>query len=382
MKQLQNILAAICVMLVFTQCDPYEVPAPAGAVDPVFYVRGELDGNDINWESDGNTFLASGSVSDYWNNVYGYGSQMTNVECEDIGGCVPSIKLEVRGNNEFNAAVTPQPYPFRFYNGPDSMDVYTITIHPEARGELEGCEWIINSSETLTTQGSDPLVLKRDQNDDSFFTLKLISSHIGGCTSEIEDIIYLPHHGCRAEIAVTELDAPNHLLFDAKATGNFGFKYDWTFESGPMASSQEVEYRINEIPMDGIETVLLEIESAGCSARRVRNQVVDSSALCNINFNYEVETAVFTSPETEPSDLGTVTVVYQDEMNNVYRSQIIEQPDWSSYNIIEVGDNYIDPLSGSVSQHTVIQTEFSVLLSNEKMGTIELRNCQAILPIR
>jgi hypothetical protein len=77
-----------------------------------------------------------------------------------------------------------------------------------------------------------------------------------------------------------------------------------------------------------------------------------------------------------------VTVVYEDEMNNVCRSEIIEQPEWSAYNIIEVGDNYVDPLSGSVVQHTVIQAEFSVLLSNEIMGTIELRNYQAILPIR
>lgn len=114
----------------------------------------------------------------------------------------------------------------------------------------------------------------------------------------------------------------------------------------------------------------------------MRNQIVDSSALCNINFSYKVETTPFNPPVTLNSDYGTVEVLYLDEMGNIYRSETQLQPQWATYEVLEFTDDYIDPITGSEVLYNTVNLEFNVILHNEIMGNPEFKNCVAVLPIR
>ena len=380
MNRVKSILFGLAAVFSLSQCDPYELPEPAGSENPKFFIQGQLNGEDINWKSDGETFLASGFIDERGTEVFGYGSQMKTVNCDGQNDCGPYLQLSIRGNAQFE--IDAKPYPYRFLDIPAPIDQYEATIYPEANTGLTSCEWIIDGTETITTRGEDPLVIERDQNDSSTIHIRLISNHTSGCSTEIEDFVYLPHHGCRADIKTKELSALNHILFEAKATGSSAFDYAWRFESGPTASSEEVNYKFNSIPTDGIETVLLEIEGNGCKAQNVRNQVVDSSALCNINFSYDVATTTFNPPITQNPDYGTVEVMYMDEMGNLYRSETQLQPDWVKYEVVEFANDYVDPITGKQVLYNTANLDFSVVLHNEIMGNIELINCTAVLPNR
>ena len=258
MNRYKSILLGLLSVFLLSQCDPYEIPEPAGSENPKFLIAGQLNGEDINWESDGETFLASGFIDDRGTDVKGYGSQLNNVSCDGQPNCGPYLQLSIRGNDQFE--IEAKPYPYRYLDIPAPIDQYEVTIYPEANTDLLSCEWILDSSETITTSGSDPLVIERDQNSESAIHIRLISNHVSGCVTEIEDFVYLPHHGCKADIKAKELGALNHILFEAEATGSTAFDYAWSFESGPTASSDQVNYQFNSIPVDGIETVLLEID--------------------------------------------------------------------------------------------------------------------------
>jgi len=381
MNRFKNILLAVTGLFLLTQCDPYELPEPAGSNEPVFFVQGQLNAEMIDWQSDGETFLAEGSIRSLGNDVYGFTSTLKDASCE-AESCGPYLQITLRGTEQYQESVETKAYPYRFLHMPIPVDIYSIELTPEANTNLISCEWVIDSSETYITNGSEPLTLERDQNDPSSIHVQLTSTHVGGCITQIEDFVYLPHHGCSAQITTKQLGGLSHQLFEAMAEGSTAFSYAWSFESGPTASSQEVNYQFNSVPADGIETVLLAVDGNGCRAQNVRNQVVDSSAACNINFSYEVETTIFTPPFTPGQDLGTVEIVYADEMGNLFRSEIVEQPDWTSYKIIDIQNDYVDPLTGQMFSYSIAEIEFSVRLENAVAGNKEFRNCKAVLPIR
>lgn len=380
MKRIPNIYFGLVIALIFSQCEPFEVPEPAGSNDPVFVLNGNIDGNLVDWKSDGETYLANGFIARYGENIFGYGSQFSSVDCDSGMRCGPQISIAIRGAEAFD--VETKPYPYRLIKSPESVDVYEITLFPEPSSSLESCVWTIDGSQTITTQNSQPLVFNRDQNDSSIIRIDLVSNHSNGCTTQITDYVYLPHHGCDSKINTRALSSINHVLFQADAIGSSAFDYMWEFESGPMASTKDVEYHFTELPNDGIETVMLHTEGAGCETEHIRNVVVDSTVLCNINFNYTIETTTFTPPYTASPDYGTVEITYTDELGNIYHSNNMEQPEWANYNVLEYADDYIDPLVSTDIQFEKVTVEFDVLLFNETLGTIEVRNARAVLPFR
>jgi hypothetical protein len=362
-------------------CEKYELPVLDGATTPQFYSKGTINGTSFEWLADGSNFSVGSS---YLNDDLGatiYSGMLYSAEC-NTAECEPKFEVQVRGTEDIDNGMKAQPYAFRFLPQSAIKESFVVTIQPEGLGDLISCEWLIDSAESYTTQNNDPLIFERSMDDPTQIYVRLTAHFSNGCTSYINDFVYLPTHGCRVDIAGNQLSSPKHLNFRAQAEGKWAYNYFWEFESGVQASSKEIQYLFNEIPSDGIETVLLMIDGDGCKAQSKLNQVLnDSLAECNINFSYKLETkTIVTDPAPAEIDLQTVEMYYTDELGNRFSSLATEQPEWSVFNITNVED-YTDPVILNHLRSKKIEVDFSVRLSHPVMGNLDFRQGRMVMPV-
>lgn len=374
----QNIIYLICApALVLFGCKEFQVPDPEGPEAPIFYAEGALDGADFRFQADGETFDAFSTYSTDSLGVYSYTGELRSIGCEGTN-CGPRLEVRVRGSEDIDADLQPEPYAFRSMHDADERRtrLYTVTVTPEVVGDVLSCDWLINGSKMITTDGNAPLVILRTSDEPTFFRLQLTAHFSGGCESVIEDMVYLPSHGCSTEVSVSLLDSAQHLLYKAVPEGQEAYEYAWTFDNGVMASTLEVEYKYTSVPASGADQAKLIITSTECTAQRVHNQIIDPSLVnCLANFSYSVET------ELAPinADLHTVEIDYVDEQGVLYQSSLIDQPDWASFMVLGVVDYYDRVIDRDLRSKST-SADVSVLLKGPD-GTIELRDARVVLPL-
>lgn len=356
---------------IFSSCKKFELPEEGERVSSVFYAKGLLNDEPFAMEVDGIASEAISSWSEDSLGVYSYIGKLQNPGCSSQP-CGPALEVRIRGEKDIDAGIKTGSYAYRHA----ATDV-TVVVEPEFLGTALSYDWQFNG-DSGTNAANEPLVFVIKSDFEKEYPIRLVAHFAGGCTSVIEDYIYLPSHGCSADIGVTQLDS-NHLLFHALPTGQQAYKYSWTFESGPTASSKEVNYFFGNPPADGVEDVLLTIEGNGCVARKRLKQVVNPESVnCNVNLSYYT----YSVPAPASPDLHTVEVIYTDNQGKTYESRTVEQPGWTRFTILS-SEDYHDPVVEPVKRSKKISATLDVrLLSLSSDSTIiELRNVEMVLPV-
>lgn len=368
---------ALIGLFLLSGCQQFEVPDPDGPLAPIFSAEGQLDGTAVSFDADGESFDALSNYSIDSLGVYSYTGELRSVGCE-VETCGPRLTVRVRGTEDIDAGLTARPYPVRTPDPEkERLELYTVTISPEVFGNVQTCEWLIDGTETVTTNGTEPLILERTSEDPTSFTLSVTASFVGGCQSFIEDVVYLPSHGCDVDIAVRN-DGGYLFTFDAITEGQDAFDYFWEFDDSVFASSSEVFYPYSNIPASGIDHVRLVAEGNGCTVQSRLNQIIEPASVdCNVNFSYSIETEF--GPEVPVLDLATVEVEYVNEQGELFQSNLVDQPGWASFEVLEVV-NYYDNLIDRDQRNKSVRARFSVLLGGVS-GEIEMRDMDMTLPM-
>jgi|GEM_PF-490649 len=369
------------LVLAFVSCKEHTPPDPIGSETPVFSSEGEIDGVAVKLTADGENSIAEAQTFKDSLDTYVHQGMIKNASCQ-VDLCGPAFLLNVRGNVSLDQSVMAEPYAFRHIDQtPVVTEYYTVRISPEGLGTPEKCTWTIAGTEIETTSGLEQLVLERTSNDPTYIEIDLVAEFAGGCSSEISNHVYLPSHGCDVTIEVDDLGADTYL-YKAIATGKTGFDYNWRFESGARASSEEVHYFYENIPADGVETALLQVESETCEATRRWNQVIDEPlAECNINFNYTIETIADTvKPVLTDPDVNTIELTWVDASNTHYFSTYTSQPGWAYFHIESVED-YEDASMPDTETSKKVSVRFSCLMESLDGEQIEVRDMEMTLPV-
>lgn len=372
----------VIIALLMVGCTPFTEPIPSASTVPVFYMTGSMNGNSFAYVSDGENYRSESSQFKDSLNVSVFSGRIVSMNCTSIP-CFPSVEFSLRGNSNIHESVVAEPFAIRYMKDytPTETSLYTITLSPEALGNPTVCTWVIDG-EVYETQGLNTLSIERSSEDSSAVWVSLTAQFAGGCSSSIENYVYLPHHGCSAQIKSRSLSAPQHKLFEAKTTGKPAFDYQWSFESGVTAHSVEVEYFFNSTPSDGVETILLQVDGDNCRATWSRNEVInDSTADCNINFNCSIETEITVSePPVIEADMHSIELVYVNDYGQKFWSISAEQPAWAYFNIEDVQD-YTEPLTGSLPHAKKVEAAFSMMMKAKNGDIIELKDCRLVLPV-
>ncbi|GAB5539468.1 MAG: hypothetical protein Salg2KO_15710 [Salibacteraceae bacterium] len=382
MKVLINIthVLGILAALLLAGCNTYEPPIPAGSTTPIFYAKGEINGAEFDIKADGEDYQADSRQNVDSLGVTLYSGAIKPMNCDQFI-CADAFALDFRGDQSLSTDVVSKGYTIRNALVRNEEDeIYTITLSPASFGSPENCTWIIDGDEVFTTTGSEALEIKRLSTDASVLEVELTGEFTNGCISSITDYVYLPNHNCDAKIIANPVSEPSHILFTAKTTNPSS--YFWEFESGVTASSEEVEYRFNTIPNDGVETVSLSVTRGECEANRVQNVVVnDSIAQCNINLGYTITSElVVEARDIVDKDLETVQLLWVDKAGVEYRSELIAQPEWARFRVLS-DDDYSEPLLGEEPYSKKVMVEFSAKLVSKNGSEIDLRNVSAVMPV-
>lgn len=370
----------VCIKYLFllpliAGCKKFELPPPEGSGTAVFYTKGTLNGEPFNLSADGMNFTATSSWEKDSLSVHSYLGQLAEPSCPDET-CGPRFKLRIRGGADMSTGTSPGFYNYRFYKSGGLG--YRVYVLPELTGNHLFSDWIFLADTFKNIYNTPDSVVSFEilSGFSNEYPIELRSNFAEGYSS-IMNYIYLPPHGCSAEINTSQPE-PGHFILEAVAEGQHAYNYHWQFESGASASSREVDYMFPVPPADGVEEVLLTIEGGGCTARKGFNLAVEVSAP-SANFDYYVEAIPVPDSLKAGEDLQTIEIIYTDEYGTVYTSHGIKQPDWASFEIIS-SENYYDPIIAKDKKSRKITALFEVLLYNES-DTIEVRNAELALPV-
>lgn len=358
-------------------CKEYEPSVLTPEDEAIFYVNGSVDFGTINLRASGDYRATSQTAIDSLDVTY-YGGQLHAEECTS---CTESFELRWRSNNLENPAIgelaniNPA---YRLIHGFDTIVSHVIKLNAITFGLSGDITWTVLGEEYT---GESIEVSVPEDYDETEIPVFLEATYSTGCSAQHLDTVYLPSHGCTGEINPTIVDT-NKVIYNAVAKGGDAYRYTWNFssDSSISASSATVEFYYDQLPADGIEEVRLQIETGDCRATTVRSVVIEPTTInCAVDFTSEVE-IVTTLVKGEPQiDLTEIELVYTDKTGNTYSSYVIEQPTWSSFDVISFED-FVDPFSSDNQPSKKINAEFNCLLS-DGANTIEIRDAELVLPI-
>ena len=266
-------------------------------------------------------------------------------------------------------------YRYAFIN--DTQQVYVVTLQAEPSTAVSSYLWTIEGI-TYSTQAAE---LQFSSSDDvTKFPVTLEATYVSGCSSSITDTVYLPNHGCDCDIKAKIIDSLQ-LNYQALASGGSSYDFHWSFESGSPASSAEVNYYYDNIPVDGVDEIQLNIQTGNCRASNRWNQLFpQNTSACAINFSKTIETQPVIVPTVLDDDLGEVEIEYTDQNGDKWKSMLAVQDSNSSFKVLSV-EEYLDPLSSNTERTSVkVEAEFNCLLSNGN-EVVRMNNGKFVLPI-
>lgn len=366
-------LTILAVMLLWLAgCKPYSPEPLPTESEPVFLASGSIDGVNLDLTADGNALEANTTtITDSLNVLVHNGFLHQNQNIDQ-----PKLSVEFRSisENDLNieSVLNQNSIPVRYVASIDSVEFYNVALSADFIHNPQSVEWTI-LGQTYTSNNVEFEVLKDASN--TKIPVTLAASFTSGCSRIINDTVYLPNHGCDAQISAMFIDSTT-FEYTANTTGATGFDYEWTFSSNGLQAivkSARVFYGSN---MPDKEELTLKISNQNGSATKRFAYDLTGGASCDANLNYDVTSINKGISGSATADFGEVVINYFE--NDVrFSSENIEQPAEGKFEILSY-EEYVDEFSPEKS-YIKVNMLFSGLLSDGSK-TISVTDLNITLP--
>lgn len=371
MKKLSIFIALVVAL---GSCKPYDPDTIEPNTNPIFSVAANFNGSAFLLDANADYISTSSFDTDSLGVVF-YAGEMA-----PCAFCPSEFTFRWRSKNKnnpsLNETVLDNKPPYRYAFNTDTQHVYNVTLQAEPSAAVSSYQWTIEG----ITYSTESVELQFSANDDfTKFPVTLQATYSSGCISSITDTVYLPNHGCDCDIKATNVDS---LQYNYKAVARGGSSYDfrWSFESGSLASSSEVNYYYDDVPADGVDEIQLNIQTINCRASNRWNQIFPQNAsACAINFSKNIEIQPVIVPAVLDDDLGEIEIEYTDEKGETWKSILAKQGQTSSFKVLSV-EEYVDPFISTSERSLKVEAEFNCLMSNGN-EIKRLSNGKMVLPL-
>lgn len=367
-----NKLVAILLLsfLWLTGCKPFTPEATPEANTPIFVVTGSIDGVASNFAADGESFNAESTQENDSLNVFTHQGLLENAQSN-----TPALEVIFRSfsntNTDLIAVLNKEDIPVRNVSTIDSVTFYRVLLSAAFIGTPQTISWEVLGE---TYSGNNIEIEVKTDPSVTKFPVSISASFVDGCQSTLSDTVYLPNHGCDANIAAKMIDSAV-IEYNANATGGTGYTYAWEFIGGQTALSKDVKLFYAQPIIDN-ESVRLKVSNEHNTVLKKLNVALTANASCAINLNYEVTPFNKSVAGAAKADYGQVVINYF-ENGTRFSSENIVQPSDGEFKVISY-EEYVDEFAPEKT-YLKVNMKFTGLLS-DKSRTISVKDLVLTLP--
>lgn len=333
---MRQIFTLLIFGLLFSSCEKKPVPTSVEG-DPVFYVTGQLEGEDLEWLAGKDGMYMHTQSPDIEHGKFAYSGYLANEDCES--DCQPKLRFvffdeaELKEKADPNKIIKSRSTDFVT---PELVDVYEVELEPqvwtqEANPNLT-FEWDFGDGE-VNNEANAKHYFPKNRNGFSV-CLDVENTNNSARSSICRDILW--EENCSSDFEFRPYQGYYELeVIDPKTDG----QYSWAFGSGRFADGSFLQLEYGEASKEKICLTTNTLD--GCSSTICKNVVLDSNrARCVANFDYKFsETQI---PGTKKLRASKVLIEYTDARGKVWRSDEKIQSGDSFFEILKVEDHEVD----------------------------------------
>ena len=317
-------------------CSKKKLPAEPNQ-DPVFYLKGDIDGKAINFEAGNLNYFMKTSFDWDTTNVCVFKGDLSEQSCNK--GCAGyGIKFFLNDSKittpntgaNLGSVLRIGEYIFNDKDLPSMY--YRITLNPlSSNMGQETFNWIVEGSNVFAT--SNKYCLTTILNASNVYSITLGYDNGIGCGSSHQNVFAAGNPLQTTVVGKRNLTLPGAVYdFSCQATGMPPYQYFWDFGDGTVSNVSNPNHSF-AVVLNGRTKIKLRLIDANKDTCLSYYQVQNSGdPTCDANF-----TSSFT-PIPNYKAFSSITLIVTDPNGIVYTSKDVIQPATSSFQVIEVAD--------------------------------------------
>ncbi len=340
MKKIIYTFFLLPVLLLTFSCNKKPLPAEANQ-EPVFYLKGELDGAPFTLEAGNDNYVMQSNF--YWDttNVCLFKSELkkqgcdTNCRAYGLTVIVNDYTVSSPGSKvNLDNSVRMGVYPFNDKDLPSMY--YKVNLIPKiVKSSTELYSWTIENGRdnpTVVNKYCPWVTMTAGLN----YSVTLNFDNNNGCSSSHQDI-YKVGHSLQANIsAYRNYSIPGAIYdFSCQLSGTPPYQYLWDFGDGSQSTSPNPNHSYQVILNGRNRVTLRVIDAKKDTAIRYYQVQISADPSCDANF-----TTTFT-PIPNTKAFKTITILLTDPSGHVYSSKMTIQPESSLFEVLSIND-YIE----------------------------------------
>ncbi len=326
----------LLMALFFTACDKKPVPSSVEG-DPVFYVSGQLEGEELEWLAGKDGMFMHTQNPDVEHGQFAYSGFLAKEDCESA--CQPKLRFVFFDSAEIEAEAEPSKIiksRRSEFVAPELLEVYEVELEPQVwTQDLNPglkYEWDFGDGE-ITTEANAKHYFPKNQNGFSV-CLDVENTNNNSRNSICRDVLWEEH--CESDFEFR----PYQGYYELEVLNPRGDdQHSWAFGSGRFADGSFLQLEYGEASKEKI--CLTTNTLNGCTSTICKNVVLDSSrARCLANFDFDFRETQIPGPNKLRS--SRVLIEYTDANGKIWRSDEKIQSGDSFFEILKVEDHEVD----------------------------------------
>lgn len=327
-----TILYLLALLIFAASCKKKEYPKDEVVNDPVFYFRGNINGNFLSFNAgDDNFYMFSSSGQDN-NGVYNFLGALRRTDCQECGNAfmIQINDVLARGSGQgtdINAAIKPGTYPFFTDNNIPWRVEFKSSFNKTAATYL----WDFGDGQTSTLQNPEHVYSRSGTYEVS---LRIEAPAPNSCVSFVKNRIRVGNNAFYASFAASN-NGSNSVAFVPNLTGGSGpFQFFWNFGDGFTSTLTNPTHSYKN---KGSYPVSLRVTDAMGNTCNYNYNYVTQNDVSSCASNMSISRMATAHPNAELG-LGAAFVKWQEPGGKIYTSQSVEQDTSSYFKILSVED--------------------------------------------
>lgn len=312
------------ILVLLSACAPKPEPDDQVVGDPIFYVKGRVNGKVVTFNAGQNQyFMHTGFIKDS-GAVVRFSGELSQGTCNNCGEAIQLLIRNYTKSASYSIDTATQKGRYSFYDG-----LNPIKTHYEADFVAQAFNGNVGSHQWNTGNGdvfSGSYVTTR-YNQTGTYTVSLQTNYTGGCQASNTLQVKVPS-GARENFEDFKFNLmdSNRILFNSIPV-NTNANVSWDFGDGNTGTGSIVQHAYNS---PGVYRVCMVYDNANdsVSIRHCKNVPTSNSAGCVTNMRYRVREII------DGNQFSGVTIKWKDAAGKWYSSDAVAQPASSYFEIL------------------------------------------------
>ncbi len=345
--------------------------------DPVFYMKAEIDGEQVEWKAGENEYYMYSGFYQDTNNLYHFSAELKKKVCSSAS-CPNSVVIEIsddkpsvpQGTSNIALSINPGTYN---YEPPvvvtPSVVGYAVTFRSEVKNSSpQGYSWNFGDGHY-----SDKAHPTHTFMVGGVYNTCVSVTDASGVHTLCNKIKVTTNPGvCQTIILIAGVNY-NTIMFSQYSLGTPPFSYKWNFGDGNYSTDANP---LHTYSLDGLYLVNLKVKDANNDSASF-NYYINTQFSEKAAPNFSVTAVDPVYQQVLHSIFSKVQVRYTDANGMVYSSRLMNQPNESEF-VIESVNDYETNSKGQKTKK--LKVKFNCTVYNGNLSK-KIKNAEAIIAV-